>query len=130
MSSPASSTSREQRGERVVVDQRAGEPDALVEADQMRAGEHVDACARGFERGAQEGAGRALAVGPGDMEHRRQRVLRTAEPVEQGGDAGEAEPVAARRQQARRSSCGLDAAGRSERREVGHQAACLLAGAR
>ena len=60
----------------VVVDQRAGDADALVEADEVRAGEGVDPVPRRFERGAEEGAGRALAVGPGDMEHRRQPVLR------------------------------------------------------
>ena len=79
----ASSTSVEQRGERFVVDQPAGDPDALVEADEVRAGEDMDRVARRFERGAEEGAGRALAVGAGDVEDRRKLVLRAAEPVEQ-----------------------------------------------
>ena len=51
-----------------IFDQAAGDPDALVEADQMRAGEGMDLVAGGFERRPQEGAGRALAVGAGDME--------------------------------------------------------------
>ena len=53
-----------------------------------------------LERGAKEGAGRAFAVGAGDMEDGRKRVLRAAEPVEQAGDAVEPEPVAAGRKQA------------------------------
>ena len=74
---------REQVGERFVLDQLAGEPDALVEADEMRAGIDVGREAGRLDRGAQEGAGRALAVGAGDMEDRRQPTLRIAEPVEQ-----------------------------------------------
>src|SRR4051812_38852944 len=65
----------QQRRERVVVDQLSGDADSLVEADQMRAGEGMDRVAAGFERGAQEGDGRSLAVGSGDVEHRRQFVL-------------------------------------------------------
>ncbi len=38
---------------------------------------------RGFEAGAQEGDGRALAVGAGDMDHRRQPTLRLAQRRQQ-----------------------------------------------
>ena len=47
-----------------------------------------------FERGAQERNGRAFAIGPGDVEHRRQPVLRPAEPIEKDADAIQTEPVA------------------------------------
>ncbi len=63
--------------------QRAGQPDALVEAHQMGRGVDVHALARRLEEGAQIGDGRALAVGAGDMDHRRQPVLRPPEIVEQ-----------------------------------------------
>ena len=65
----------EQGGQRVVLDQLPGEADALVEADQMGAGVDMGAEPGRLDRGAQEGAGRALAVGAGDMEDRRQRAL-------------------------------------------------------
>ena len=82
----------------------------------------MHASAARLERGTQEGAGRALAVGAGDVEHRRQPVLRTVEPVEQLGDAVEAEPVEARRKERKPVELSLD--GRIVRpREVRHQAA-------
>ena len=99
----------EQGGERVVVDQPAGEADPLVEADEMGAGIDMGGEPGCLDRGAQEGAGRTLAVGAGDMEHRRQRVLRIAEPVEQGGDPLEPENVAAGRQAGEPVELGLDA---------------------
>ena len=72
----------QQRGERCVVDQLARDPNAFVEPHQMRAGEDVDVMPRGLDRSAQEGAGRAFAVGAGDVKHRRQRLLRVTEPIE------------------------------------------------
>ena len=63
--------------------QLTGQPDALVEAHQMRRGEDVDALARGFEEGPQVGHGRALAIGARHMDHRRQVVLRIAELLQQ-----------------------------------------------
>ena len=98
----------EQGGEDARRRSAAGEADALVEADEMRAGKGVDPVARRLDRGAQEGAGRALAVGAGDMEDRRQPILRPAEPVEQGGDPLEPEPVAARRKERQPVELGLD----------------------
>ena len=47
----------------------------------------MDALARRLQHRAQEGDGRALAVGAGDMDHRRQPVLRVAEALEQPLDA-------------------------------------------
>ena len=59
---------------------------------------------------------------PGDVENRRKAILWTAEPVEQAGDAIEAEPVAAGREQRQPVELRLD--GRIVRpREVRHQAA-------
>ena len=47
--------------------------------------------ARRFEQGAQIGDGRALAVGAGDMDHRRQPILRIAQPSSSRSIAVEAE---------------------------------------
>ena len=49
-----------------------------------------------LQRGAEEGAGRSLPVGAGDVKHRRQIEMRVAEPVHQTGDAVEAEDVRVR----------------------------------
>ena len=87
----------EQRREQRVVDQRSGEADAFVEADEVRAGVAVDAAPLRFEDGAEIGAGRSLAVGAGDVEGARKLVLRVAEAGAEFGDAFEAEDVAARR---------------------------------
>ncbi len=73
--------------------------------------------------------GRAFAVGPGDMEHRRKPVLRPAEPVEQRGDALEPEPVAGGRKLGESVELGLDLRVRRPR-EIGHQAAAFASGAR
>ena len=62
---------------------RRAEPEALVEAHQMRRGIGVHALARGFQDRAQERDGRALAVGAGDMDHRRQFALGMIERGEQ-----------------------------------------------
>ena len=59
------------------------EPEALVEAHQMRRGVDVHALAGRFQDRAHEGDGRALAVGAGDMDHRRQFALGMAERGEQ-----------------------------------------------
>ena len=108
--------------QRFVFDQLSGDPDPLVEADEMRAGEGVDRSAARLQRGAEKGAGRALPVRAGDVESRRKAILRTAEPIEQAGDAIEAEPVAAGREQRQPVELRLD--GRIVRpREVRHQAA-------
>ena len=56
----------------------------LVEANQIWRRIDVHALARRFEDGAHEGDGRALAVGAGDMDHRRQMALRM---IERGEDA-------------------------------------------
>ena len=55
----------------------------------------MDAVPGRLERGAQERAGRTLAVGAGDVEHWRQVVVRIAKPGEQPRDAIEAEHVSA-----------------------------------
>ena len=60
------------REQRVLVDQLAGEADALVEAHEVRRGIDVDAIAGRFEAGAHRRDRRALAVGAGDMDDRRQ----------------------------------------------------------
>ena len=64
--------------------------------------------ARSLDRGAQEGAGRALAVGAGDVEDGRERPLRIAEPGEEFGDALQPENVAAGRERRQPVELGLD----------------------
>ena len=62
--------------QRGVVHQHPGQPDALVEPHQMRRGVcmHPHPCR--LRHRAQEGAGAALPVGAGHMDHRRQREVR------------------------------------------------------
>ena len=52
-----------------ILDQFAGDADALVEADEVRAGEGVDRAAARLQCGAQESAGRAFAVGACDVKY-------------------------------------------------------------
>ncbi len=87
----------EQCREQRVVDERPGETDAFVEANEMRAGIAVDLAPARFEDRAEIGAGRSLAIGARDMEGARELVLRIAEARAQFGDALEPEDVAARR---------------------------------
>jgi hypothetical protein len=119
----------EKRGEPIVLDEPAGNSDPFVEANQMRAGEDVDLVAGGFEPSAKEGAHRAFAVRPGDVEHRRKPVLRTPEAVEQRVDAIEPEPVTRGRKFGEPVELGLDVPVRRPR-EIGHQAAAFDSGAR
>ena len=119
----------EQPGQGLVVDQLAGDPDALVEADEVRAGEGVDLVAARLQRRTEERDGRALAVGSGDMEDGRKPVLRAAEPVEDNGDALESEPVAGGRELGQPVELRLDARMRRAR-EIRHQAAFSASGAR
>ena len=51
-----------------------------------------------LDRGTQESAGRSLAVGAGDMEDRRQLLLRIAQSLKQRGDPFQPQYVAPRRQ--------------------------------
>ena len=66
-----------------------GKHDALVEVDEMRRGVDMHALAQRLGDGADEGEQRALAVGAGDMHHRRQAPLGMAERREQAFDAPE-----------------------------------------
>ncbi len=120
----------EKRGEHFIIDQLAGDADALVEADEVGAGKGVNGPARCFDRGAEEGDRRAFAVGAGDMEHGGKGVLWPSQSLEQGGDALQAEMVAGRRDGAKAVELRLDA-GMRRAREV-HQAAAFApaAGAR
>ena len=63
------------RGQRRVRHQFAGDPDAFVEPHQMRRRIDMHALPRRLRHRPQEGAGAALAVGAGDMHHRRQAAL-------------------------------------------------------
>jgi hypothetical protein len=72
------------------------QPVAFVPVDQMRRGVDVHPVACGFQQRSREGGGRALAVGAGDVDDRRQVELRIAEPVEQPCDAIERKVVAFR----------------------------------
>ena len=71
----------------IVADQRAAaaaaEPKAFVDPHQIGRGIGVDAQARGFQDRPQIGDGRALAVGAGDMNHRRQLALGMIQPLQQ-----------------------------------------------
>ena len=73
----------QQHDQRVIADQLASQPYAFVEAHKMGAGIDMDAISLRFQAGAQHGAGAALAVGAGHMEHRRQPVVRIAQRGEQ-----------------------------------------------
>ncbi len=72
-----------------IVHQFPRQPDALVEAHQMRRGKHVYGQSCRFGHRAHEGAGRSLAVGARHMDHRRQPVLRTAQCFERRKHAPE-----------------------------------------
>ena len=67
----------------ILVDEAAAtdcpEPNALVEADEMRRGVDMHLPPVGFEHRPHEGGGRPLAVGAGDVDHRRQAPLGMAE---------------------------------------------------
>ena len=103
--------------------------DALVEADEVRAGEGVNRMPARLERGAQECARRSLAVRACNVEDCGEPILRAAEPVEKACDAIEPETVSARRQQRQPFQLSLD--GRMLRpREVRHQAAFFFSGVR
>ena len=67
-----------------------GELDALVEAHQMRRGVDVHALAGRLQHRLEEGRHRPLAVGAGDMDDRRQAILRIAELGQQRLDAARA----------------------------------------
>ena len=63
--------------------------DSLVEVDQMRRGVDVHALAGSFQHRAHEGDGRSLAVGPGDVDHRRQARFRMAKTCKKPLDPAE-----------------------------------------
>ena len=73
----------ERRGQRRVRHQFAGDADAFVEAHQMRRSIDVHALPRRLGHRAHEGTGAALAIGAGDMDHRRQSALRVIELLQQ-----------------------------------------------
>jgi hypothetical protein len=83
------------RSELVIGDERAAarpaEAEAFVDAHQIGRGVNVNAQSRRFENGAQERDGRALAVGAGDMDHRREPAMRVVERVQNTPDAIESE---------------------------------------
>ena len=117
----------QQRGERLIVDQSAGNANPLVEPDEVRAGEGVDLVPRRFERGSEEGDRRALAIGAGDVEHWRKPVLRPSEPIEKLRNPLQAQSVAGRREHRQPVELRLDF-GIRRTREVGHQAAAFFSG--
>src|SRR5205814_792869 len=83
--------------ERLVEPGRVGppavDPDALAEVDQVRRGEEPGAESGLAQHALDHRAGRALAVGAGDMD-RAEAALRIAERPEQGARAVEAQLVA------------------------------------
>jgi hypothetical protein len=119
----------EQVGQHGIVDQPAGQADALVVAHQMRLGGGVNTQALRFEHEAQVGAGGALAVGAGNVEHRRQAILRIAQPRAEFAHGVQPQPPLRQRQCAQPVKLGLH--GRVVgNREVLHETAlpscCLL----
>ena len=76
-------------GNRACLAVGTGKLDALVEAHEMRRGVDVHALAGGLQHGFQKGCERALAVGAGDVNHRRQAILRIAELGQQRLDTAE-----------------------------------------
>ena len=87
----AAATRAHRFGQHLVLDQPAAarrrQPIAFVPVDQMRRGVDMDPVAGGLEQRPRKGGGRSLAVGAGDVDHRRQAILRIAEPIEQPRDA-------------------------------------------
>ena len=71
----------------LLLDQPAGEADALVEADEMGRGVDMHRSARRLEDRPQIGQDRALAVGAGDMDRGRRLALGVAERGQQPLDA-------------------------------------------
>ena len=71
--------------------QLAGEADALVETHQMGGIIDMHLLAARFEKGAQIGDGRALGIGAGHVDGRRQPVLRIAQLLQERQHAIEAE---------------------------------------
>src|SRR3954454_7556668 len=71
----------------VVTDQHAApdaaEPETFVDANEIGRRVGVDAQAGGLQRRAQISERRALAIGTGDVDHRRQLALGVTEPLEQ-----------------------------------------------
>ena len=74
------------------------QPVAFVPVDEMRRGVHVNAVSRRLQQRAREGRAGPLAVCAGDVDDRRQSVLRIAELLEQARDAVERKVEALRMQ--------------------------------
>jgi hypothetical protein len=79
----------DQIDQRLLFDQRAGDADALMEAHQVRRGIDMHALTRRLQHGAQVGDDRTLAVGAGDMHHRRQLSFGISDQTQQTFDARE-----------------------------------------
>ena len=75
----------------VIADQRAREAEALVDPNQIRRSEGVNPQARSLQDRAQIGDRRPLAVGAGDMDHRRYFFLGILQPRQHPVHAIEAE---------------------------------------
>src|SRR6478609_3159538 len=77
----------QRRAQLVVTDQHAApdaaEPEAFVDANEIGRRVGVDAQVSCLQRRAQISERRALAVGTGDVDHRRQLALGMTEPLEQ-----------------------------------------------
>jgi hypothetical protein len=67
----------------ILGNERARQPDTFVEARQMRRGIGVTGLSRRLDPCADHGQCAALAIGAGNMDHRRQPVLRIAQRVQQ-----------------------------------------------
>ena len=76
----------QQGGEFILVDELAAQANALVEAHQVRGAVDMYALAGGLEHGPKEGAGRSLAVGSRDMDHRWQAQMGGTQLLQQGFD--------------------------------------------
>src|SRR5690348_16165869 len=83
----------------------------------MRTGEGVNRISRGFERGPQKRDGRTFAVGPGDVEDRRQLLLWPVDPPKDFASPLQPKPVSRGREHRQPVELRLDA-GVSGAREI------------
>ena len=81
----------EREAQFVIADENATEAKAFVDAHQIGRGIGMDSQARRFQDRAQIGERRTLAIGAGDVDHRRQLTFGMIEPLQQKLHAIEAE---------------------------------------
>ena len=73
----------QRRAQFVIADQHTTEAKAFVDPHQIGRGKDVDTQAGGFQDRAQVSDRRTLAIGAGDMDHRRELAFGMVEPRQQ-----------------------------------------------